>query len=398
MVDEPPAPAAAAEPVRPPRIASIDIVRGAVMVLMAIDHVRVYSGVAAGSPDPGVFFTRWVTNFCAPAFFFLAGVGAFLHGQRLRSRGALARFLLTRGLWLVLLELTVIRTSWTFNVDFAHYNLAGVIWALGWSMVLLAPCVFLPHWAIATLGLIIIAGHNLLPVGGPPVQGAPPPDVWWLWRVLYLGGRPLNCFGLPLTVLYVLIPWVGVMAAGYAFGPIMRATPERRRRFCLAIGLGAIALFVLLRSGNLYGDSPWSDAGRLPGWMSFLATSKYPASLLFLLMTLGPTIAVIPLLERVDGVVARVLAVYGKVPLFYYLLHIPLIHAAALLLALLQYPKAISWLNGNQPMVRPPPSDYVWSLPQLYAVTIAVVALLYLPCRWLARLKARRRDWWLSFV
>jgi uncharacterized membrane protein len=379
------------------RIHSIDIVRGVVMVLMAIDHVRVYSGLPAGGPTPGIFFTRWVTHFCAPAFVFLAGTSAFLHGEKLGDRWALSRFLATRGIWLVLLEMTVIRLAWTFNVDFGSYLLAGVIWVLGWSMIVLAALVHLPIGWIASFSLIVISGHNLFDGAG---QGGEGSAAGWAWQLLYLdGGIRIGANGPVLVVLYVLIPWVAVMAAGYAFGTVLRWEADRRRRACLAIGLGASALFVVLRGFNLYGDPrPWS-ADRMPAPLSFLNTTKYPASLLFLLMTLGPVIALLPRLEEVRGRVAGWLEVFGRVPLFYYLLHIPLIHLLAVLLTLVREPAALSWLFVNHPVMVPPaPDGYVWSLGLLYVVTILAVVLLYWPCRWFADLKRRSKAPWLSYL
>jgi uncharacterized membrane protein len=379
------------------RIHSIDIVRGAVMVLMAIDHVRVYSGLPAGGPTPGIFFTRWVTHFCAPAFVFLAGTSAFLHGEKLGDRGALSRFLVTRGIWLILLELTVIRLAWTFNVDFGSYLLAGVIWVLGWSMIILAVLVHLPIGWIAALSLIVIFGHNLFDGVGQLGEGS---AAGWALQLLYLdGGIQIGANGPVLVVLYVLIPWVVVMAAGYAFGTVLRWEADRRRRACLAIGLGAIALFAVLRGLNLYGDPrPWS-ADRMPALLSFLNANKYPASLLFLLMTLGPVIALLPWLEQVRGQVVGWLEVFGRVPLFYYLLHIPLIHLLAVLLTLVREPAALSWLFANHPVMVPPaPEGYVWSLGLLYAVTVVAVILLYWPCRWFADLKRRSKAPWLSYL
>ncbi len=200
-------------------------------------------------------------------------------------------------------------------------------------------------------------------------------------------------------MLYVLFPWAAVMALGYAFGVVIRWDRERRRRACLAIGLGAIALFLVLRGFNLYGDPrPWSGE-RMPAALSFLNTTKYPASLLFLLMTLGPTIALLPPLDAARGIVARGLEVFGRVPLFYYLLHIPFIHLLAVLVTLVRQPEALSWLFGNHPMGMPPPPDgYAWSLGLLYAVTVAAVAGLYWPCRWFADLKRRSRTAWLSYL
>lgn len=391
------------------RIASIDIIRGAVMVLMALDHVRVYSGLPAGGPTPGIFFTRWVTHFCAPAFIFLAGTSAYLYG---RSHRDLARFLATRGIWLVLLELTVIRVSWTFNFDFGTYLLAGVIWAIGWCMILLAVLVRLPVAVVGTVGLVIIAGHNLMdPHLAGLIQSLDGNSLGWLWRILYVGffAGPiqLGADGSNLIVLYSIFPWIGVMAAGYAFGAIVTQEPARRNRLCLQIGLGAIALFLLLRGFNLYGDpNPWSAAAQrsdgrpaLPGWLSFLNTSKYPASLNFLLMTLGPTIALIPVLEQARGALANWLTVFGRVPFFFYVLHIPLIHLLAIVVSQVRLGAVSPWLFANHPMGNPPaPDGYTWTLPQLYLVWAIASVLLYFPCRWFADLKARRRDRWLSYL
>jgi len=382
------------------RIASVDLIRGAVMVLMAIDHVRVFSGLPPGGPTPGIFFTRWITHFCAPAFVFLAGTSAFFYGRR---HADLSRFLAIRGAWLVLLELTVLRVGWTFNLDFAHYNMAGVIWVIGWSMILLAGLVKLPLAAVGTIGVAIIAGHNLIPM--------PQGDVGALWKILYVsfwaGPIELGSDGPNLIVLYSIIPWIGVMAAGYAFGQALTLEPARRNRLCLQIGLGATALFLVLRGLDLYGDpSPWSAAGQggddgppMPALLSFLNTSKYPPSLDFLLMTLGPTIALIPLLERARGALVRWTTVFGRVPFFYYVLHIPLIHALALVVSGIRLGEVSPWLFADHPMGNPPPPDgYAWSLGLLYLVFAVAIGLLYVPCRWFAEVKARRTDWWLRYL
>jgi uncharacterized membrane protein len=369
------------------RVTSLDVMRGLVMVLMAIDHVRVYSGLPAGGPTPGIFFTRWVTHFCAPAFVFFAGTSAFLWG-RTRTSPDLSRYLVTRGAWLVLLELTVLRVAWTFNFDYAHYILAGVIWMLGVCMMLLAGLVWLPVAAIGTFGVLMIAGHNVVDLL-QPAQGS------WILQFLYFGGVfRVGHDGPFVAVLYSIVPWIGVMAAGYAFGAIVVREPDERRRLCLTIGLAAIALFFVLRGLDLYGDPRHWRAGpaAAPAIFRFLNTTKYPASLLFLLMTLGPTIALLPLAER-PGAAGRVLAVFGRVPLFYYLLHIPVIHASAVVVSLVREGRVNPWLFGNHPMMPPPvPNGYTWGLPLLYLVFVVVVAMLYVPCRWFARVKARRRD------
>ena len=382
-----PAPATTAS-----RVASIDLIRGAVMVLMAIDHVRVYAGVPAGGPTAGVFLTRWITHFVAPAFIFLAGTSAFFYG---RKHSDLSKFLFRRGVWLILLELTVIRVGWTFNFDFKNYMLAGVIWVIGWCMVIMAALVHMRPRNVGILGLAIILLHNA--AMGPLMQLLPLGETW---KVLYTGffDGPLN--GTPLIVLYSIIPWIGVMAAGYGFGTVLTLEPARRNRLCLQIGLGAVALFLVLRGFNLYGDPrPWSATPPMPAWISFLNTTKYPASLSFLLMTLGPTIALIPVLEGAGCRTAGWLSVFGRVPFFYYLLHIPVIHALALVVATIRTPEATWWLFTNHPMGNPPaPDGYTWSLGLLYLIWAIAVVLLYVPSRWYADLKARRRDWWLKYL
>jgi uncharacterized membrane protein len=384
------------------RISSLDIVRGVVVVLMAIDHVRVYSGQPAGGPMPGIFFTRWITHFVAPAFLFLAGTSAYLYGQAVRDRGALARFLLTRGLWLVLLELTVIRVAWTFNFDFAHYLLAGVIWMIGWCMVLMAGIVFLPDVAIATLGVGIILLHNLTDYFPALLTAMRQGTLAPLWKILYAGGAiQLGAKGPTLIILFVLVPWIGVMAAGYAYGKIMQLEPDRRRAISLRLGLAVTAAFIVLRAIDVYGDPrPWHNApSAIPKALAFLATNKYPASLLFLLMTLGPMLVLLGLVERARGPVAKALETFGRVPFFYYLLHIPTIHLAAIVVSFIREGKADPWLFTNHPAMSPAsPSGYIWSLPLLYLVWAIVIGVLYVTCRWYAGVKARSRSVLLSYL
>ncbi|MFZ0821164.1 MAG: heparan-alpha-glucosaminide N-acetyltransferase domain-containing protein [Candidatus Acidiferrales bacterium] len=408
------------------RVLSLDFVRGIAMILMAIDHVRVYSGLPAGGPTPGIFFTRWITHFVAPAFVFLAGTSIFLHGRKLPNRAALSKFLLVRGVWLILLELTVLRIAWTFNFDFAHYLLAGVIWMIGWCMIIMAGLVFLPISVNATVGVAIIALHNLTGLFSGPLErafGTDGPN--WFLNLLYFGtGGELKIghAGPPLVILYVIVPWIGVMMAGYAFGSVMKMEPNRRRAFCLKLGAALTVLFILLRAANLYGDPrPWRSPPpvpavaiqtsgapapapqfarpAMPAALSFLNTTKYPASLLFLLMTLGPMFLVLGLAENWRGSVAQIAVTYGRVPMFYYLLHIPLIHLAACVVSLIREGHINSWLFANHPMAAgPAPAGYTWSLGLLYAVYAICVALLYFPCRWYAQLRATRKSKWLSYL
>jgi uncharacterized membrane protein len=358
--------------------------------------------VPAGGPSFGLFFTRWITHFCAPAFIFLAGTAAYLHLQKLDSKRQLAWYLVTRGAWFILLEMTLVRFAWTFNVDYATFTLAGVIWVIGWSMILLAGLIWLPTAAVGAIGVGIIALHNLVdPLTRDLARSLGESSAGWLWQILYFGGSfRIGGDGLQVVVLYTIIPWVGVIAAGYAFGAVMRMPAEQRRRLCLQIGLGATAAFLVLRAVDLYGDPrSWQSPGPAPAFLRFLNTSKYPASLLFLLMTLGPTVTLIPLLDSARGRVARWLTVFGRVPFFYYVLHLPLIHALAVLISLMRTPGQTSWLVANHPMMPPPvPDGYMWSLGLLYGVTAVVVVTLYFPCRWFAELKARRKAWWLSYL
>jgi uncharacterized membrane protein len=382
------------------RIASLDFVRGLAMILMAIDHVRVYSGVPAGGSTVGVFFTRWVTHFVAPAFVFLAGTSAYLHGRKLVDRAQLSRFLLLRGAWLILLELTVIRIAWTFNFDFSHYLLAGVIWMLGWCMILMAAAIYLPTKSIAAIGIAIVALHNLTDVFRAPLTqafGSNGPN--WFLKILYFGSGSAIGSGSALLILYVIVPWIGVMMAGYAFGRVMEMPAERRRAIILKLGLVLTALFVLLRALDIYGDPrPW-HGNPLPRVLAFLATTKYPASLLFLLMTLGPMLILLSFAEGWRSRFTNLVAVFGRVPMFYYLLHIPVIHLAACIVSLIREGHVDPWLFGNHPAAAPPlPPGYRWNLALLYLVFALSVVALYFPCRWFAQVRATRRSKWLSYM
>lgn len=390
------------------RLDSVDFVRGIVMVVMALDHVRDFFHFYAKSFDPldpsktwtALFFTRWATHFCAPTFVFLAGTGAFLSTRRGKTKAELARFLLTRGLWLVLLELTLVRLGWFFNFDY-HLMMVQVIWAIGWSLVVLAGLVFLPTRVIAAVGLALILLHNLF--DGLSADSFGP--LRWLWVVLHEQNILMPWPGFAVFVAYPLVPWVGVTAVGYAFGSLLTLERGRRRRTLLTIGGAAVVLFVLLRAANVYGDpTPWSVQAR-GAWytcLSFLNTQKYPPSLLFLLMTLGPSIIAVALFDREGGPgrLARPFVVFGRVPLFYYLLHVPLIHLVAVIFAYVKYGRAewlfINWPPPGAPQLEPP--GYGYDLWVVYLVWLGVVAALYPLCRWFAGVKRRRRDAWLSYL
>jgi uncharacterized membrane protein len=379
------------------RLESVDLVRGAIMIVMALDHTRDFFGVPGVSPTnvaragAALFLTRWITHFCAPVFFLLTGTGAYL-SLRKKSIGALSRLLLTRGLWLIVLEVVVLRClGYQFNVDY-RLTMLIVLWALGWSMIILSALVHLPLQAITALGLVLIAGHNLL-------DGIRPTTAWL--TVLHGQGFVING---PHTVFvaYPLIPWVGVTAAGFGLGRIYDWPGERRRAFLLRAGLLLSAAFIVLRGVNLYGDpSRWRhQASSITTVLSFLNTTKQPPSLLFLLMTLGPAFLMLRAAERRRPRWLQPALVLGRAPLFYYVLHFMLLHLLAVGVAYARYGDA-HWMFespdvANYPFT--PPPGWGFSLPIVYASWAAVVVAIYPACRWFAGVKQRRRDPWLSYL
>ncbi|MFN8574794.1 MAG: heparan-alpha-glucosaminide N-acetyltransferase domain-containing protein [Gemmatimonadaceae bacterium] len=379
------------------RLWSIDVVRGLACVLMAIDHVRVYSGLPAGGPTAGIFLTRWVTHFVAPAFCLFAGTAAYFLGQRLGNAAQLRRFLVTRGLLLVALELTVIRFLWSFNANLAEFSLAGVIWMLGWCMVLLALFVTWPARRVGWVGVGIVVLQQLaglLPrVPGLRFIASP-------WAFIYPTGAAAP---LGVDVLYVLVPWIGVMMAGYGFGELMERPDPRRRQLLLRLGAGMIAVFAVLAtvlamlSASSGGESGFASAQRLPLWMRVLGQQKYPASQLFLLMTLGPTIALLPWAEQWRGWLGRALNTFGRVPMWYYLMHLLVIHSFALLVTALRTGAAHGEWYATAPYTRVPPEG-VWTLGLLYAVWTACIVVLYPLCAWYAGRKARAPSWWMRYL
>jgi uncharacterized membrane protein len=386
------------------RIDSVDLLRGLAMAIMALDHVRDYFHCSGFyfKFDPtdlsrtytALFVTRWVTHFCAPVFIFLAGTGAFLSASRGKSKHELSKFLLKRGLWLVLLELTFLRVAWFFNLILLAQPVQ-VIWCLGWSMVALSALIYLPLWAVTAFGVAMIAVHNLFDGVLAQNLGA----LGWLWKVFHEGGlmQPTPWSG--IFIAYPLIPWIGVMAAGYGFGRLLLLDRGARRKWLLTLGGSLVLAFIILRAINVYGDpTPWSEQkSRLFTFFSFINTYKYPPSLLFLLMTLGPAIMALALFDRDWGRFARPLIVFGRVPLFFYLAHIPLIHGLAVLFAYARCGQA-TWLFQLPDYPPPPvPKDYGHSLPVVYLVWIAVLLILYPVCRWYAGVK-KRRDAWLSYL
>jgi uncharacterized membrane protein len=380
-------------------VASVDLVRGLVMVLMALDHVRWFFTDADFYPtdlshtDAAQYFTRWITHLCAPAFVFLAGTSAFLSAAQGLDRPRLARRLFIRGLWLVVLEVTAVRLAWVFNLDYSQLEL-GVIWALGWSMVALSVLVYLPRWAIASIGIAMIVAHNLL--DGLQLDGFRAVDgslEWqgWVLSILHVPHSP---------VAYPLIPWIGVMATGYAFGAVFMMPTNRRRQLMLGWGAALIAAFILLRLYNGYGDpAPWAtQETALFTLLSFLNTTKYPPSLLFLLMTLGMTLILLAVFEYRQarhGPISRLLIVFGRVPLFFYLLHLYVIHGLVIVFALVMSRDIAPFLESFDAF----PPWWGFNLGAVYLIWIAVTLLLYPVCRWFAAVKARHKNsWWTPYI
>ena len=420
------APPQAAEPGRR-RIDSIDLLRGIVMVIMMLDHTRDFVHYAAIQGfDPTdlahtslkLFFTRWITHYCAPIFVFLAGTGAYLQVSRGKSKASLSRFLVTRGLWLILLEFTWVRIAVTFNLDYRHFaGMMQVIWVIGVSMIVLAVLIHLPLRVVGAFGVLMIALHNLLdrfPVQGWRGPQTPVPGFWAkIFIILHQAFEPLPVlwfFPSPIVfVLYPLIPWMGVMAAGYAFGALYQMSAERRRKLLLALGGVATLLFIVLRAINHYGDpAHWSEQNT-PGFtfISFLNVTKYPPSLLFLLMTLGPAMLLLSWFEAnkpvdagshsLGGRIRNFFITFGRVPLFFYLLQWPTAHFISVIVHLIAG-KPVRWMFGTQINFNGPPPGVGFNLLVVYLCWIAGVLLLYPLCKWFAGVKARRRNWWLSYL
>ena len=391
------------------RIVSVDLLRGLVMMLMALDHTRDYFSGLPYAPEDlsktfgALFFTRVITHICAPVFFLLAGAGAYLAVARGKSLQQMSRFFWTRGLWLVFLEVTVLRFAWNFT--FASVPFVQVIWALGWSMVAMALIVKLPFRWIAALGVATIVFHNLLDAIHPASLGS----FSGLWMVLHTPGLVSITPEMSFFVVYPLIPWIGVMAAGYAMGALLERND--RRKWTLGLGVALTLTFFVLRALNLYGNGEVSSSSFLLStvgpWkvqpsltltiIAFFDTLKYPPSLDYLLMTLGPALIVLACL---DGVTAerglgRILLVFGRVPLFYYVLHIFLIHAMAIFVGLL-FHQPVFWLwHGGHP----PPAGYGHGLPFVYLMWFIALLILYLPCKWYMAFKSKHRDCaWLSYL
>jgi uncharacterized membrane protein len=387
------------------RLQSIDLLRGLVMIIMALDHVRDYFHADAFLFSPtdlsrtttAIFFTRWITHFCAPVFVFLAGTSIYLMSQK-KSKSELSVFLIKRGIWLILLDLVVFTFGWNFDIHF-NYIYFNVIWMFGVSMIILAALVHLPFKIILSLGLLVVLGHHLL--DGVNVEGNAMPA--FLWALVHRQGI-FNSDPISVVVAYPIIPWVGLMALGYCLGSLYTSNYDslRRKKSLIQTGSIAILLFIVLRLTNIYGDNAhWSQqSSSLFTFLSFLNTSKYPPSLLFILMTIGPALLFLAFTESVRSGITNIISVFGRVPFFFYIIHLYLIHFFALLVAGIMPGYHWTDLILERPLwFADELKGFGFSLPVVYIIWAGVVVVLYPVCKWYDRYKQQHREkWWLSYI
>ena len=388
-----------------PRVASIDIARGIVMVIMALDHTREFFHADVGLFDPTdltktnpvLFFTRWITHFCAPTFVFLSGISAYISRQR-KSTKELSWFLLTRGLWLIVLEFTIVRFGLVFNLYY-DFIIFQVIWVIGASMVVLSALVYLPQKVILALGLLLIFGHNLLDA----IQIVPGEPGHFLWAIMQQAGFFQIAPGHVVLAAYPLLAWLGIMLTGYGIGFLFDRNFDaaKRNRILFYSGIGAILIFLVLRSGNFYGDrSSWTvKQNSIFTIMSFINVTKYPVSLLYTLLTIGPVLIMLPLIDKLRTGVTEPLRIIGRVPLFYYILHFYLIHVSSLCVYLITTGK--SWSELDFHFVAGfggIPGGAGYALGWVYVAWICIVIALYPLCRWYHHYKSHHAQWWLNYL
>jgi len=383
------------------RFVALDVLRGLTMVIMALDHSRDFFalGYVYFAPTDiditnlGVFFTRWVTHFAAPVFIFLAGIGLFFASGR-RSRSELAYLAISRGVWLIFLELTLVGFFWAFTPEFIYSPKVAVLFAIGVSMIFMGFLIYLPKYLIAIVAFVMIFGHNAL----DGVLPASFDSLSWAWHLIHVPGS-LYIGNIEVRVVYPFIPWIGVMAAGYLFGPVTKMPRYTRKKIFLLSGLALLIFGLALRYTNLYGDLiPWSHYENFDTTlMSFLNFTKYPPSLIYLSVLIGIAMILMSLFDRELGKWSNPLRDFGQVPFFFYVLHIPLLHLGGIALALIVFGDA-HWLYGAPLGHSPEGLSYGSELIPTYVAWILVTVLLYYPSRWFAGLKKRRKDWWLSYL
>ena len=375
------------------RLESIDVVRGLIMIIMALDHVREFFSYTAYRPDDVtqasvfLFFTRWITHLCAPSFIFLSGISIYLYFKKVGSRKKTSIYLLSRGLWLIALEILLISFILTQGYQL---TLLAVIWTIGCSMILLAALVWLPRWLQIILSLAMIVGHNALPTLEKVSSNNMP--------FAFLHNSPFFINEPPILVAYTIVPWVGVMLLGYVIGSWFFYQPQMRDKLLMRTGIFTLVLFFVLRFLNIYGDpSPWTvqDRGGIFTLLSFLRVTKSPPSLLFLSVTLGITCILLAQAERISARAKEILTIYGRVPLFYFIVHLAIISFTSFLWTRFSFGKGVnlSFVPANDW-----PVDYHPSLLRTYLVWLLLVSALYFPCRWYANYKAKSKAWWISYL
>jgi uncharacterized membrane protein len=386
-----------------PRLDSVDMLRGLVMALMALDHVRDFFGdisfdaLDLQRTNVPLYFTRWISHFCAPTFVFLTGVGTYLYGSRGRTKREVSWYLFSRGLWLVIFEAIILTPMWTqgtmIDDKTGVYTIFGqVFWAIGASMVTLAVLVWLPRPALVLFALALIVGHNAFDKKLPEDFG----DFRPLWHVLHVQGVVRITQRLQIATAYPLVPWIAVMAAGYCFGPVMRMEKAERRTWILGLGAFLTVGFFVLRATNLYGDlRPWAlQKDETFTVLSFLNCHKYPPSLCYVMMTIGPALLLLAAFEWHWWPVGPILTVYGRVPMFYYLLHLPLILCLAYVTMQIQVSRGLYESIDDARKA----GGLKFDLPQVYAVWLLVITILYFPCLWYSRIKSRSKSAWLTYL
>ncbi|MGD0339995.1 MAG: heparan-alpha-glucosaminide N-acetyltransferase domain-containing protein [Bacteroidota bacterium] len=388
------------------RIESIDLLRGTVMIIMALDHVRDYIGYGSWFSDPTnletttplLFFTRWITHFCAPVFVFLAGTSAFLYGARQRTTKEVSWFLLTRGIWLIFVELVIVNFAWTFDITLSNHILQ-VIWAIGISMVLLAGIIFLPRPVILSIGIILVAGHNLLDsiiLDGTSVGAL-------LWYALHQSKVVIFDSNSAINFAYPLIPWIGLMTLGYIFGTLYHQEFDagKRKKWLLWMGIAAVLSFVILRTFNIYGESShWStQKSGIFTILSFLNTTKYPPSLLFLLMTIGPAFFFLYTMENVRNKISGAVIIFGRVPFFFYVIHIYLAHLFGILGLIYAGRNWSDYIMTGEFFGNETLSNFGFNLYVVYLIWILVIIIMFPLCKWYNTYKTNNRNkWWLSYL
>lgn len=382
------------------RYEALDILRGLTMVIMAIDHSRDFLALGFVFSAPldlsvtnfEVFMTRWVTHFAAPVFIFLAGIGLYFASAR-RTKNELAFLAFSRGLWLILLELTLVGFFWTFSPDFYYKPKIAVLFAIGISMILMALLVYLPKWSIAIIALVLILGHNAF----DSIHASQFGEYGWIWNLLHEPAT-IHILGMDVRVVYPFIPWIGVMALGYLFGPVTKMTKPKRKKIFLWTGVAMLTIAFILRITNIYGDPQAYEQQStfIFTFMSFLNVTKYPASLIYLFFMLGMAMILMNLFDRKLGSWSKPLEIFGRVPFFFYILHIPLLHIFGITLAVTTFGDA-SWLMQTPVGPSPDGYSYTFELLPIYIGWIIALVVLYYPSKWFSNLKTTRKDWWLSY-